>query len=175
MAKSKDQAEAKVISLADRGRPFRKAPSPPEKRPAEATAESVEEYLRKIAPLSEDLLSKLEIPSRLYTADGSMFSSDPETSMGPLARSILLRLDLPELLPDYGIGILSQGSNTYCMLLDKRRKIIVFEPVANMYVKEGGSWADFASSLDEAIERSKASPPGKSGFIIAKDRLLSAV
>jgi hypothetical protein len=117
---------------------------------------AVLEMLGKVAPLDDETVELLAIPQKLFMLDELSFSSEPSRSAQGIGYTIFMRSLLPEDLPDYAIELFGRGSNVFCALVDKKRKVIVFDSISNMYVKEGGSWASFVANLKDALSRVKA-------------------
>ncbi len=111
--------------------------------------------LGKAAPLSKELAAMMNIPGELHEENRWSFTSEKDKSVQALADAFILKSPLPQGLPEYGINISSRVSNTFCTLIDRKRKVIVFESVGNMHVPEGGSWGPFQSSLKDALAEAK--------------------
>lgn len=112
--------------------------------------------LRRFGALDKELQAQLKLPKRLYShgsPERPSYSSDPAASINPYASSIMQGMDRapPEGLPEYGIAIASRGSSVFCVLVDRKRGIIVSESVRDPHAPEG-SWRPFASALKEALE-----------------------
>lgn len=131
--------------------------------------------LNRSARVPQALMQKLEIPERLHAEDDFSFSSSPSVSVQTIARSLFEGAPLPAT-PDYGIAIFESRSNVFCLLVDKARKIIVFEQIANVQ-GSGGAWSKFTSSLDEAIGRSAELSKGSEpfDFVVGKNRTLDTI
>jgi len=134
--------------------------------------------LEILAPVPESLKGKLIIPETMHSvgAASTSLSSEPGKSAMALAGYLLMGAPFPQDLPDYGIHITTSGSNTFAILYDSARKIIVCESVENAYA-ENGSWSSFESSLSEAV--SMAGMLKRDGsqfqFVVVKDGLISTV
>ncbi len=124
------------------------------------TREDCLSMLGGIAPLSPELASLLGLPERMFLIDaggGSQpsLSSEPGKDAAGVAGHLLMGLDFPSSVPDFGIVVSSQGGNAFCTLLDKKRKIIVCSPVRNAFAEEG-SWVSFTADLKEALKQARA-------------------
>jgi hypothetical protein len=134
--------------------------------------------LEILAPVPESLKGKLNLPETMHSvsATSTSLSSEPGKSVMALAGFLLLGAPFPEGLPDYGIHITTSGSNTFAILYDSARKIIVCESVENVYA-ENGSWSSFESSLSDAV--SAAGMFKREGrqfqFAVVKDGLISSI
>ncbi len=115
--------------------------------------------LEALSPLEPETASLMGIPDRIYLVgrNGQLsFSSDPENGIAAAAGSLFRDSALPAgPLPDYGIHILSTGGGTFCVLLDKERKIIVIESVSGAFSDEG-SWKPFGAAVRDALDSAKA-------------------
>ena len=171
MAGSKhDEKKPNVIHPGQRRR--RKTPSLVEKPGMEIPAAGVIRKLGKALPLSGELEAALGLPKIAYSHGKLSFSSDPAASPDALSESFLEGGKIPEEIPDYGIRVSARGSNSYCTLIDRTRKVIIFESIGNAFVKEGGSWNSFLSSLKKALELAKELEASgkKFDFVLIKEK-----
>ena len=144
---------------------------------AEACQAMLEE--RVSAPMGEGLKALLEMPPKLYSVGaepGKSFSSNPAKSVERLAGHLLHDLSFPEDLPDFGIHLTQKGSNAFCVLFDRSRKVIVCQDVQNMFV-EHGSWLSFENALRDALSAADSlRADGKDfSFVISRDGLIRII
>ncbi len=132
--------------------------------------------LRRIVPMSDEQANLLGIPARLYRTGESSFSSDAEKAAAKAAGALMLGSEFPAGLPDYGIHISSRGDNTFCTLVDRKRGVVVFDDIKNMYVS-AGSWTGFLDNLAQALRLAESYR--RSGrrfeFVIVKEGSVSSI
>ena len=157
-------------------RKFRKPPVGPEepsRKPPEAAP--LLAMLGRTAPVGKELRDMLAIPAGMHEENRWSFTSEEGKSVQALADAFMRKAPMPQDLPEYGINISSRGSNSFCTLIDRKRKIMVFESVGNMHVPEGGSWRSFQSALKDALD--EAGKLGQSGtpfsFVICNEGILA--
>jgi hypothetical protein len=108
-------------------------------------------FLGQVAPLDENKTKKLNLPKELYLGDtDNSYSRNPDDDVVSVRNDLLFLGKMPDELPDFAIDVTSKGSNTFCILVDKKRKIIIADPISNMYADQG-SWDTFFRSIDEAL------------------------
>lgn len=109
------------------------------------------DLLGQVAPIGEDQTKKLKLPKELYVSDtDTSYSLDPDDDVVSLRNDLLFLGKLPDKLPAFAIDVTSKGSNTFCILVDRKRKIVIADPISNMYADQG-SWDMFFKSIDEAL------------------------
>jgi hypothetical protein len=91
------------------------------------------------------------------------FSSSPEISLSSLVSGIFMTRVVPEKMPEYGIHVFARGSNSFCSLIDTKRKVIVIEAVQNVQT-DAGSWFAFSSSLSESLKKAELLKKSKEKF-----------
>ena len=134
--------------------------------------------LNGVSPLPEDLPRLLEMPETLYMSpDTTSFTSESGKHAFLAAQAIAYGESLPRDLPDYAICTFNKNSALFCLLVDKRRKIIVFNSISNIYSGTGGSWTGFEESLRDAVAFSrKLQQSGDDfAFVVMEGRLASKI
>lgn len=110
--------------------------------------------LKRVAPLDESIAKLMKLPEKLYRmgkpGEELSFSSDPFKSIDGVVASLDSGGSFPSQVSDYGILIHSRGSNVFCTMVDKSRKVIVTADVRNAFESQGG-WDIFAANVDRAI------------------------
>jgi len=117
--------------------------------------------LKNAAPdVSKELEQLLEMPEKLYVAQMqgmTSFSSEKEKGIEQLATTLARggadNKELPMDLPDYGIVLITMGSNTYCVFVDRKRKVMAFEHISSMHSQ--GTWSDFSDVLNDSVNAAK--------------------
>jgi hypothetical protein len=172
---------AKVIDLGERRKQAERKEIMDSNSARAVSREECLNALGNVAPVPKDLVPLLDIPEKLYHVDSGLggstsFSSQPDRNVAAVTGSLLLGLDFPKELPDYGIHISSRGSNVFCTLVDRRRKIIICEDVRNMFAKQG-SWDFFTYGLKEVLARAAEleSRGEKFSFVISKDSVIRTI
>jgi hypothetical protein len=152
----KGPKEADVIDLAERR--FRKKNAGPDRnQKRKVTSAECLEILRRIAPLDEKKAKELNLPKELYVGESeTSFTANPDDDVAPLRNAVLMHDSPPDDLPEFAIDVTSKGSNTFCILADRKRKIVVTDSVRNMY-SEQGSWKMFFTSMSDALDALKRS------------------
>lgn len=146
---------ADIIDLAQRRFRAKNANPDNNKKRKISSAECVS-ILATVAPLDEKLAKELNIPEELFVGEsGTTFTRNPDDNIAPLRNAVLLHDPPPGDLPDFAIDVTSKGSNTFCILVDKRRKIVIVDAVRNMFSGQG-SWEMFFKGVAEAIEAVKS-------------------
>ncbi len=108
-------------------------------------------FLGQVAPLDSDQTKKLKLPKELYVGDtDNSYSLDPDDDVVSIRNDLLFLGKMPDKLPAFAIDVTSKGSNTFCILVDRKRKIVIADPISNMYAEQG-SWDTFFKSIDEAL------------------------
>jgi hypothetical protein len=104
------------------------------------------------------------------------FSSEPEKNIASVFGSLLLGRDLPPDLPGYGIHVSSKGGSVFCVLLDRSRRIIVFEAVKEGY-SDSGSWEAFSDSVERAVSKAEFLEESgqKFSFVISREGALRMI
>jgi len=102
--------------------------------------------LKSIAPLNGRLKELMGLPDQLYRLSESSFSSKPDETAELVANHLLYGDAHQDTFPNYGIHISSKGTNSFCTLVDKKRKIVVHANVNNAF-SSGGSWDKFQTGL----------------------------
>ncbi len=131
--------------------------------------------LAQVAPLDEDRAKKLKLPKELYVGDtDNSFVLDPDDDVVSLRNDLLYHGKMPEKLPAFAIDVTSMGSNTFCILVDRKRKILIADPIDNMF-SDQGSWDLFFKSVDEAVAAVKKfeSQGRKVKYVVINDSLMS--
>ena len=114
--------------------------------------------LKEFASMSDDFTVLLQLPDKLYllgNEETPSFSSQPNRSAEGVAGAMLFGYPFPKELPDYAIHISSKGSNIFCTMVDRSRKIIVSEPIRNIQ-DEKGDWGTFEATLRKALLKSES-------------------
>jgi hypothetical protein len=139
--------------------PFRNGGVMADQHPKEVDKDKCVELLSHIAPVSERLARLLELPEMLYLlSDSPSFSSSKNMgeSAGRVATHLIFATPMPDKLAGYGLHIDSRGSNVFCTLVDKKRKIIVHATVNSAFSKTGkGDWRNFQFALKCALATAK--------------------
>ncbi|MFN7991178.1 MAG: hypothetical protein U0R44_03390 [Candidatus Micrarchaeia archaeon] len=110
------------------------------------------ERLNKIAPVDDGFIAMLGLPENLQRLGEDHFSTDPENGLYPVEGAINFGYPFPSSVPDFGILLSTKGSDLFCTLLDRKRKIIVSAPVRNANAASG-SWSGFREALRAALSR----------------------
>ncbi|MEW6722712.1 MAG: hypothetical protein AB1324_05610 [Candidatus Micrarchaeota archaeon] len=172
---------AKVIDLAERRRAREKTMGEPPMAAAGArkiTRAECMERLSEIAPVSQDVLGLLGLPQEIYLVSPApaSFSTDSGKTIAGVASALMFDSALPSDMPEYGVHISPQGSNVFCTLVDKKRKIIVCESISNMYAPNG-SFVAFSDSVRDALDAVREQEAGGEpfSFIIFKDSVSRVV
>jgi len=122
------------------------------------------EVLRLLKNAAPDVTEKLEqlfeMPKKIYVAQMqgmTSFSSEKEKGIEQLATTLVLggedNKELPMDLSDYGIVLITMGSNTYCVFVDRKRKVMAFEHISSMHSQ--GTWSDFSDVLNDSVSAAK--------------------
>jgi hypothetical protein len=162
-----------VIDLAERRFRAKNANPDSNKKSKISSAECVS-ILGTVAPLDEKTAKKLNLPEELFVGEsGTSFTGNPDDNIAPLRSAVLMHDSPPGDLPDFAIDVTSKGSNTFCILADKKRKIVVADAVRNMY-SEQGSWDMFFKSVADAINAVKTSEKqGKNvEFVVVNESMI---
>ncbi len=147
---------ADVIDLAERR--FKAKNSAPDKnQKRKVTSAECIAFLGRIAPLDEKGAKELKLPKELFVGESeTSFTSNPDDNLVSLRNAVLMHELPPDDLPDFAIDVTSKGSNTFIILADKKRKILVVDSVRNMY-SEQGNWKMFFVSIKDALQALKKS------------------
>jgi hypothetical protein len=123
------------------------------KEKTEYTKQEVLAHFRGLAKGFELVEKDLEMPDVLYKRDerGNTFSEKPDRDSSHLSSLVKLANALP---PDpstlvYTVGIFDSTYQTYFILVDPRRKLVVVDQL--LYLGEG-SWDNVAHSLSAAVD-----------------------
>ncbi|MBU0532596.1 hypothetical protein KKB44_03820 [Candidatus Micrarchaeota archaeon] len=134
------------------------------KFPRKLNADECAALLSGIAPITPEISQLLQIPKTLYMLGNEpSFSSQQDRGINEIVKSLLYGSPMPVVLPDYGIYISSRGSNVFCTLVDKKRKIIVHATINSMYAKQG-SWKSFQQTIQRALDTAKSYETKKEPF-----------
>jgi hypothetical protein len=119
----------------------------------EVSKEQVIEYLKEVEGFTPELEKMLDIPRKLYMLDEigvRSFSSDSSKGVESITNAYRLGLPQPDEkdLPEYGIAITIQGTNSVCAFVDKRRGIKMTAELGGMFSKV--SWSEFIDALAQA-------------------------
>lgn len=164
---------ADVIDLADRR--FRKKNAGPDnnRRRKIASAECVE-ILSRVAPLDEKRAKELKMPKELFVCESeTSFTSNPDENVTSVRNAVLMHDSPPDDLPEFSIDLTSKGSTTFCILVDRKRGILVADSVRNMY-SEQGSWDMFFRGMKKALEAMKKSEEEgkKAELVVVNERMV---
>jgi len=162
--------------------PFPKRPKPAAKDPLNDTVRVLDKeaclsLLGIVANVPFGLARALDIPSKLYSVgEGPSISSDPEKDISDIAFKLVSNQELkPKMIaesPEYGIYITYRSSSSFCLLLDKRRKIMVFESLGNA-LGGGLSWGPFIEAVDDALKsRDEMKKRGEKFDLILSEELM---
>ncbi len=174
---NKETARASDPSGRASGKGFRAGSLKAERGPViEITRKEMITALRRVGPLSEDLSEAFAIPDTLYTKDNQSYSASKDSDPAAVSASLLFGTALPEAMPEYSIHIFGRGSNTYCVLVDAKRKVIVMDRVNHMQA-ESGHWGSFTTNLRLALEAagSLISEGADFRFLVSENGLMRRV
>lgn len=121
------------------------------------SSETCIRILECVTEMDEELVSMLELPPTIFKlgrGESYSFSSSPDRGIGRVFFSLYLGGLWKTDFADYGIALNQRGSHVFCILVDRRRRIIVIDAVNSMYASEG-SWDQFKSTLRKALEKAK--------------------
>lgn len=120
--------------------------------------------LSHVANINPELNTLLAIPESLFiVGDGVRsnlcLSSSPDIDLSAIER-LLTRGDQPSAesiaaAPDYAISFPTQGSTSFCLFIDRSRKIIVFAEIGNIQAHGGFSFDALETALTTTLERVK--------------------
>ncbi|MEW6722820.1 MAG: hypothetical protein AB1324_06160 [Candidatus Micrarchaeota archaeon] len=135
--------------------------------------------LPRLARMGTDFVSLLGIPPGLHEAgDGSLpsFSTDPAVPASSLAGVFFLKLPLPPKVPDFAIGLSEKGGSLYCIIVDKKRKIIANARVGGAHAAEF-DWEELGLCIRAALRESESLEAGgnKFRFVLADESGVRAV
>jgi len=106
----------------------------------------VRAVLRRVAPLEPE---QLVLPPVLFAQEDYAFCSKPDTGMEQFA------IDCNRLAPDpkavsaeWALILFGRGSHTFCVLLDRERRLLVLDQVGSVY--SGGGWTSFIACVGTA-------------------------
>jgi len=129
-------------------------PSTTSDKEKQVSATTCAYMLNGLAPLADSLEKLLEIPEKLFMSDDlSSFTSEPGKHVVAMARALAYDEPPPKGLPGYGVCLFKKDSTMFCLLVDKRRKVAVFNSISNH--GGPGDWDLFEDSLAEALEQAK--------------------
>ena len=174
----KTEERGKVLPFRD---PRKRSRKPLSENGSVLDKEACIALLEGFARVTGDLKRQLELPDRLFmVGKGPSISSDPEKNIGELAFSLMTGKDPNAALlkdaPDYALQMGHRSSSAFCILMDKRRKIIVMESLGNSL---GGdiSWDGVAAAIEAAVQdREERTKRGeKFGFILSLEAIARAI
>jgi len=135
------------------------------KEKKEFTKQEVIEHFSGLAKGFERVAPDLKIPDTLYKRDerGNTFSEKPDSDSSHLSSLVKLAdarfPDASELV--YTLGIFDTTYQTYFVLVDPRRRLVVVDQL--LYLGEG-SWDNVAQSLAAALNAKAAADMGKEKY-----------
>ena len=166
--------------------PFPKRPRAPAKEPLDSddVIKSLDRkecisMLETLAPVSKSFQDILRLPETLFqVGEGRSFSSDPDRSISEIAYYLTagkeISAELLKTTPDYAIEITYRSSTNFCVLLDKKRKILVMQSLGNPLGQEL-TWDYMARAIEDAL-RDVSSRRGEDfAFIVNLENITSAI
>lgn len=174
---AKKEKMGKVLPFPNRPRPAAKDPLEGNDAVRVLDKKACLSLLGIVANVPADLARVLDVPPKLYSVgEGPSISSDPEKDLSDIAFKLVANQELKsEMLaeaPDYAIYITYRSSSSFCLLLDKRRKIMVFEGLGNA-LGGGLSWGPFIDAVDDAVKsRDELKKRGEKFDLILSEELM---
>ncbi|MEW6748513.1 MAG: hypothetical protein AB1295_02290 [Candidatus Micrarchaeota archaeon] len=127
--------------------------------------------LEGFARVPGSLVKALALPEKLFRLDeGPSVSSDPKEGISRIAKALVagdkVTSEMLDGTPEYAIAMTYRSSSSFCVLLDKRRKILVMAELGNT-LGSGLSWEPMTDAINEAVaSRDKKAASGERFNII---------
>jgi hypothetical protein len=135
--------------------------------------------LECVSEMDQELLELLDLPPVLFRFGDELsyaFSSSPDQGIGVVFQHLFFAMPWNPDFADYGIYLVPRGSHVFCLLVDRRRKIIVCEQVNSMYAMQG-DWEEFKVSLRATLDQAKDMLAGNQEFefVVTKDGIVNTI
>jgi len=152
---AKNEKMGKVLQFP--ARPRRPAADPLEGKDPVITLdkEACITLLEGFARVPGSLVKALELPDRLFRLDeGPSISSDPKKGISEIAVALVagkkITAEMLDGTPEYAVCMTYRSSSSFCVLLDKKRKILVMGDLGST-LGSGLSWEPMTDAINEAV------------------------
>jgi hypothetical protein len=156
-------------------RPFDKA-AEPLVQPRQAGHVSSAELARRLSGLGKNWDAELErligMPAMMFSSSGGAaqyYSRDMRFSICEIVTRLAHNAPLPPDRAGFGIALLETAGNTYFVMADMGRRIIVRKRLMSIQGEFSLDWAEVKSELKSAIARANQDDAKKEGLVAVYD------
>ncbi|MEW6035943.1 MAG: hypothetical protein AB1529_04990 [Candidatus Micrarchaeota archaeon] len=137
------------------------------------------ELVRRLSALGKNWDAELErllgIPPMMLVSSGGAaqyYSSDADFSISSIVLSLVHNAPLPRNTEAFGIALMETANNTYIVIADMKRRVIVKKRLMSIQAEASLDWAEVKSELKSALARAGQEDAKKEGLVAVYDSSL---